>query len=101
MREFLRGNEISDRTEARYAQRLRSIVLAPESPATGRALGELDLGGVTVTALVRRDERRLARPTTRVCWRMTSSLRPARSTTSNGRNERCWDRSEFLQGSTR
>lgn len=62
MREFLRGNEISDRTEARYAQRLRSIVLAPESPATGRALGELDLGGVTVTALVRRDERRLAPP---------------------------------------
>jgi CPA2 family monovalent cation:H+ antiporter-2 len=62
MREFFRGDEMSDRTEARDARRLRSIVLAPESPSIGRALGELDLGGVTVTTLVRRGERRLAPP---------------------------------------
>jgi CPA2 family monovalent cation:H+ antiporter-2 len=37
-------------------------VLSPKSPAVGRALDELRLDGVVVTALVRDGERRLSPP---------------------------------------
>lgn len=60
MREFFRGDELSEKPEERDANRLRSLVIPPDSPVIGHRLGELDLEGVTVTALVRKGTRQSA-----------------------------------------
>lgn len=53
MREFFRGDPLAQDAEEQDTHRLRSIVIPRESPALGRRLNELDLDGVTITALVR------------------------------------------------
>jgi CPA2 family monovalent cation:H+ antiporter-2 len=58
MREFFRGDELSQQPEERDLLRLRSVVISQESPVVGRRFSELDLDGVTVTALVRSGDRR-------------------------------------------
>ena len=62
MREFFRDAALDDNPQERDADRLRPVVLPPDSPAVGRALGEFAFEGVVVTALVRRGERRLTPP---------------------------------------
>ncbi|ACE82850.1 monovalent cation:proton antiporter family protein [Cellvibrio japonicus] len=57
MREFFRGDTLTETPEEWDVQRLRSIVVPPASPVIGHRLGELKLTGVTVTALVRKGER--------------------------------------------
>ncbi|MCX7893791.1 MAG: cation:proton antiporter [Burkholderiales bacterium] len=61
LRELFRGGSPAEEGEAGHgADRLRPVPLAPESPAVGRALGELGCEGVMVTALVRNGRRELA-----------------------------------------
>jgi monovalent cation:H+ antiporter-2, CPA2 family len=63
LREFFRSDHRSaERLPERDAHRLWSVVLPADSPVVGRPLGEIDLAGVVVTALVRRRERRLTPP---------------------------------------
>lgn len=57
MREFFRGDAFSDDPLRRDSARLRSLVVAPGSAAIGKCLHDLDLQGVTVTALVRKGMR--------------------------------------------
>jgi CPA2 family monovalent cation:H+ antiporter-2 len=60
--EFIRGeNGGGDEAPPPSAKRLHPVLLAPRSAAVGRLLRELDLPGVSVTALVR-DGRRHAEP---------------------------------------
>lgn len=58
MREFFRGDPLAQGPEDKDTHRLRSVVLLPGSPTLGRRVKELDLDGVTVTALVRAGTRR-------------------------------------------
>lgn len=60
MREFFRGDDAFGGREARDAQRMRAVLVAPESPAIGRPLAELALADVTVTAIVRHGSRQPA-----------------------------------------
>lgn len=60
LRELFRGNELSDDPECCEADRLRAVTLHPYSQVLGRRLGELELKGVLVTALVREGKRRLS-----------------------------------------
>ncbi|MFN2377531.1 MAG: cation:proton antiporter [Candidatus Binatia bacterium] len=62
MREFFRGDDAQDERAERDTHRLRAIVVSPDSPAAGRRLKELDLGVVTVAALVRAGQRRTSPP---------------------------------------
>ncbi|MDZ7621716.1 MAG: TrkA C-terminal domain-containing protein [Candidatus Competibacteraceae bacterium] len=63
LREFFRSDHRSaERLPERDAHRLWSVVLPADSPVVGRPLGEIELAGVVVTALVRRRERRLTPP---------------------------------------
>ena len=57
MREFFRGDELSEKPEERDAQRLRSLVVPAASQVIGRRLDEVDFPQVTVTALVRGGKR--------------------------------------------
>lgn len=57
MKEFFRGDELNQKPEERDANRLRSIVIPPESPAVGRPLDALAMDGVNLTALVRSGQR--------------------------------------------
>lgn len=60
LREFFRGDStLAEMPQEQDADRLRPVVLPPDSPAVGRALGELDLDGIVITALVRRGKRQL------------------------------------------
>ncbi|MCO6428535.1 MAG: cation:proton antiporter [Nitrosomonas communis] len=60
LREFYRGNNIfADSSQAHNADRLRPVILPPDSNAAGRTLREFQLEGVAVTALVRQGKRQL------------------------------------------
>ena len=60
LREFFRGDDtLADTLQEHDADRLRPVVVPPDSPAMGRALRELNLDGVAITALVRRGQRQL------------------------------------------
>ncbi|MGE0226045.1 MAG: cation:proton antiporter [Acetobacteraceae bacterium] len=61
LREVYRGDSalVEDPQEA-DADRLRPVLLPPDSPAIGHTLAELNFAGVVVTALVRQGERRLS-----------------------------------------
>lgn len=62
LREFVRGDgPTADGTEA-AAERVHPVVLTERSRAVGKSIGELDLRGVIVTALVRKGERQLDPP---------------------------------------
>jgi len=63
LREVFRDDRLlAEDADARDADRLRPVLLPPETPAIGRTLEELGLQGVVVTALVRQGTRRLAPP---------------------------------------
>jgi len=63
LRELFRGEAIPTETDQEQeAARLRPVVLPPDSPAVGRALQELNLDEVAVTALVRKGRRQLTPP---------------------------------------
>ncbi|MEX1080957.1 MAG: cation:proton antiporter [Halofilum sp. (in: g-proteobacteria)] len=55
--ELFRGDNAPASEQEGSSDRLRPVVLMPESPATGQTLGGLGLDGVTVTALVREGRR--------------------------------------------
>ncbi|SDH78046.1 monovalent cation:proton antiporter family protein [Nitrosomonas sp. Nm132] len=60
LREFYRGNNVfTDTLQENDADRLRPIILPPDSGAAGRTLREFNLEGVAVTALVRQGKRQL------------------------------------------
>lgn len=63
LRELFRGDSaLIEEAEEGSADELRPVELLPESPAVGRALQELGLEGVAVTAMVRGGQRRLTPP---------------------------------------
>jgi CPA2 family monovalent cation:H+ antiporter-2 len=63
LREFIRGDGgFLDDAHVRARDRLHPVLLPLGSPAVGRALSDLALPGVVVTALVRNGERRLEPP---------------------------------------
>lgn len=57
MREFFRGDELTENPEERDAKRLRSIIVPEGSRVIGHRLDELNLPEVTITALVRNGAR--------------------------------------------
>lgn len=60
LREFFLGDSTLAYTQQEHdADRLRPVVLPPDSPAVGRALNEVDLHGVAIAALVRGGHRQL------------------------------------------
>jgi CPA2 family monovalent cation:H+ antiporter-2 len=60
LRELFRGEgEFAVEPEAGHADRLQPVLLSSDSRAVGRTLRELELDGVTVTALVRQGHREL------------------------------------------
>ncbi len=60
LREFYRGNNVfADTPQEHDADRLRPVILLPDSPAAGHTLREFNLEGVAVTALVRQGKRQL------------------------------------------
>lgn len=63
LRELFRGESAPiEEAEEGSADELRPVELLPESPAIGRALDELGLEGVAITAMVRGGQRRLTPP---------------------------------------
>lgn len=61
LRELYRGDSaLGEDPQEPDADRLRPVLLPPDSPAIGRSLAELGFDGVVVTALVRQGERRLS-----------------------------------------
>jgi len=62
LREFFRGEPVAEAPQDAEADRLRPVVVPAESPMRGKALGELSLEGVAVTALVRGGQRHLEPP---------------------------------------
>jgi CPA2 family monovalent cation:H+ antiporter-2 len=59
LKEFIRGDGPYLDEDARVEERIHPVVLSGRSRAVGRTIGELDLPGVSVTALVRKGERTL------------------------------------------
>lgn len=64
MREFFRGDDISEDAQRRDAQRLRSIAVSSTCNLAGQPLSALAAHGVTVTALVRAGKRQTRPPAT-------------------------------------
>lgn len=64
LREFIRGDAAFLDEDAPVAERVHPVVLPGHSGAVGRTIGDLELPGVTVTALVRQGERHLDPPAT-------------------------------------
>ncbi len=63
LRELFRGDSaLIEEAEEGTADELRPVELLPESPAVGRALSELGLEGVAITAMVRSGQRQLTPP---------------------------------------
>ena len=62
LREFFRGEPVAEAPQDAEADRLRPVVVPAESPMRGKALGELPLEGVAITALVRGGQRHLEPP---------------------------------------
>jgi len=59
MREVFRGDPLTERARDEDADRLLPVVVPAEGKAVGRVLGEIDIGDVMVTALVRDGRRQL------------------------------------------
>jgi monovalent cation:H+ antiporter-2, CPA2 family len=59
LKEFIRGDAPYLDEDAPAAERVHPVVLPDRSGAIGKTIGELELPGVTVTALVRKGERHL------------------------------------------
>lgn len=57
MREFFRGAVLTPDSQNRDSYRLRSITVTERSEALGKRLGDMNLDGITVTALVRTGNR--------------------------------------------
>ena len=57
MREFFRGAVLTPDAQNRDSYRLRSITVTERSEALGKRLGDMNLDGITVTALVRTGNR--------------------------------------------
>lgn len=55
--ELFRGEDAQVGANNDDGDRLRPVVLTPDSPAVGQALGDVDLDGASVTALVREGKR--------------------------------------------
>ena len=62
LKEFIRGDAPYPDENAPAAERVHPVVLPERSGAVGKSIGELELPGVTVTALVRSGERHLDPP---------------------------------------
>ena len=62
LKEFIRGDAPYLEDDAPVAERVHPVALTERCSAAGKTIGELDLPGVTVTALVRQGERRLDPP---------------------------------------
>lgn len=62
MREFFRGDLLTEAPTAGDSERLRSILITADNKQVGRCIGELKLEGVTITALVRSGKRQPAPP---------------------------------------
>lgn len=62
LKEFIRGDAPYLDEDAPAVERVHPVVLPERSGAVGKAIGELELPGVTVTALVRKGERHLDPP---------------------------------------
>ncbi len=62
LREFIRGDGPPLDEDMPVAERVHPVVLTERSGAVGKMIGDLDLPGVTVTALVRNGERHLDPP---------------------------------------
>jgi CPA2 family monovalent cation:H+ antiporter-2 len=62
LREFIRGDAPNLDEDAPAVERVHPVVLPERSVAVGKTIGELELPGVTVTALVRKGERHLDPP---------------------------------------
>jgi CPA2 family monovalent cation:H+ antiporter-2 len=62
LKEFIRGDAAYLDEDAPAAERVHPVVLPERSGAVGRTIGELELPGVAVTALVRKGERHLDPP---------------------------------------
>ena len=62
LKEFIRGDAPFLDEDAPAAERVHPVVLPERSAAVGRTIGELELPGVTVTALVRKGERQFDPP---------------------------------------
>lgn len=74
LREFFRGDSLLDgKLQERDADRLLPVLLPPESPAIGRALGDFAFDGIVVTALVRQGERQLT-PSRETCLEAGDAL---------------------------
>jgi monovalent cation:H+ antiporter-2, CPA2 family len=58
LRQMFRGEDAVNPATEDDAYRLRSVTVPPQSNAVGQALSQIDLHGVSVTALVRSGERR-------------------------------------------
>ena len=62
LKEFIRGDAPYLDKDAPSAERVHPVVLPERCGAVGKTIGELELPGVTVTALVRKGERQLDPP---------------------------------------
>jgi len=62
LREFIRGDAPNLDEDSPTVERVHPVVLPERSVAVGKTIGELELPGVTVTALVRKGERHLDPP---------------------------------------
>jgi len=62
VREFFRGEPPADADDPADEHRMRSIVVPPAGACVGRSLAELELGEVTVAAIVRGGERQAPPP---------------------------------------
>jgi CPA2 family monovalent cation:H+ antiporter-2 len=63
LRELIRGdNPLAETRQEHEADRLRPVVLPPDSSVVGRTVGELELEDVAITALVRAGRRQVAPP---------------------------------------
>lgn len=62
MREFFRGDLLTEAPSTGDSERLRSIVITADNKQIGRPLGSLDLAGANLTALVRAGKRQATPP---------------------------------------
>jgi CPA2 family monovalent cation:H+ antiporter-2 len=62
LKEFIRGDAPYLDEDAPLAERVHPVVLTERCGAVGKTIGELEMPGVTVTALVRKGERHLDPP---------------------------------------
>lgn len=68
-----RQPSLDGKLQERDADRLLPVLLSPDSPAIGRALGDFAFDGIVVTALVRQGERQLT-PSRETCLEAGDAL---------------------------